>query len=403
MPLTELDTVLGVTFYEAPQPMPYRKAVRLAGLHQVERDTICMILRIGDGWMPSSLLPRGRVPYGSASRFIAQLPDATTVFIQAEDWGTILYHMERAEYGDIVLVDLCYAADTHRFILRDDAYYHEYGQYDGLYCERDADEYDSGYDDDDYYCRDDHDGQVFGYHSRERGNTHEPYNVSVELEVKLPYGSQGRKDVLHWVNDGDEIIPEQDGSLHSDGVELIQKWSAPYKETIELWKNVMPLLPSQKGLVGYGNHITICASGWTDAQRVMFTAFWTANEDFAVGIAHRRYNDSYAVKGTTPVSDEGCTEKYNSCYGNKYSACAVRDVNRIEVRMFRTCNRIETLATRLELVDAIARWCDQPKVSFKHVTDIASLKRWLFRKRADYPNAYRYTKRFIASLKEDED
>lgn len=278
----------------------------------------------------------------------------------------------RAEVGGI-----CFQHDTGQYALTIDSYRWER---DGHYHS-----YEEPYDDDD--DDDSHDG-VCGYHSQRRNPPRETYDLAVELEVHTTSGTI--EDIVETVNRHGHIV-EDDSSLSSGGVEIVQRTPCQLEDVIDNigWHDIVSTLPSQVGRNGYGMHVSVNAPDWSIEHETVFVAFWTANEDLVISLAGRRYNEDYAYKGIDVTCDDDLHRKRSEA-GSRYAACSLRGNGRIEVRLFRTTRVWTKFAGRVQLVDAVARWAANCKeATHAYVTNISG-KGGLLEYMTDHSSKYEH-------------
>jgi len=266
---------------------------------------------------------------------------------------------------------------------------------------------DDDYDNEDEDDEDDFDGaNPDGYQSRcnERLPASNNYDLGVELEVKFA-SKQDRSDAIVEIRDlclNSGFATERDGSLDDDkGMEIVQLKPLPLDKASEDWLKVLEYIPNQRGNTGYGMHVSINTASWPTEQRYAFVPFWTMNEDLVYYFAKRTYGE-YTAAGK---KCQHLQEKYNEACADKYLACSVRTHSRTEVRIFRTTHWPGLLAARLQLVDAVARWCESVECTPAGITNITGKKGLLefMQGKDQYAEAVKRVSQWVESTLKEED
>lgn len=273
---------------------------------------------------------------------------------------------------------VCWQTDERQYAMITDSYYwertDEYNSYEEPYDEDDGDD-------------ESHDG-VCGYHSQRRLPPCESYDLAVELEV---HTTSGTIDGIIEAVKRHGHIAEDDSSLSSGGVEIVQRQPRQLEDVIDSigWHDIVSTLPSQANRNGYGMHVSVNAPNWSVEHETVFVAFWTANEDLVLSLAGRRYNEDYAYKGIDVTCDDDLRRKRSEA-GSRYAACSLRGEGRIEVRLFRTTRVWAKFAGRVQLVDAVARWAANCKeATHAYVTNISG-KGGLLEYMTEHPSKYEH-------------
>jgi len=240
------------------------------------------------------------------------------------------------------------------------------------WCESDdRAEYDAGADDDD--DDDDDRNGLADYHSHSRRRTvvraipSDPQDVHAKQKAPIKLGfeweveSDDKLRLSAWLDSNEyPALAERDGSIGDRyGVEVISGWST--LQTVCRWMTEIHANASPIGTSNCGLHVNI--SGLTPAQAVRYREFidHSANKALVRHIAGR-YDVDYAYRGSTPLADPKeklkatRTLKHRGEYDEKYRHVNLARRGYIEVRVFASSTKLDTLLARLEFAWAAAEF-----------------------------------------------
>lgn len=220
---------------------------------------------------------------------------------------------------------------------------------------------------------------VGGYHSsamrRDKVVYHYPNPKSplakdtLHLGFEYEYNAENREDDAKALADMPWCVCEEDGSLEADrGMEIVTGYST--LDTVKGWVDAMMKAVHVAHLVDAGLHVNI--SGMRSRARAKFIHFFSApNTEALLRIVAGRYNTEYARVSNYRMYSLGhlWRDYVDGTYdeGSKY-----RHVKEhrgyLEVRVFSSFDKADRILAALELVWAVAKFCEQPGVKMDQHT-----------------------------------